>query len=216
MAYYEVNGPLQNGSAGLFFTQIDGLLSQIGNPAIVYLDNPGSGLSRYNLTLGNEQYILQFYVNEAYKYFRLTLHDVNMVLLRQIDEYPDSNPYTIYFKILEKDNLVVLNTTIITNNSSISNRGVYIAGATLNNDPHLNMVYPYIKGYSFHKKFFTKRDTQNNMLITPARLLNSNSKLADVWPVSCYYVNSTGLVNRTFNVFKDGDIGYYQDNILYK
>lgn len=70
--------------------------------------------------------------------------------------------------------------------------------------------------YSFHKKYFAKRDTLNNILLTPARLVNNVNKLVQVYPTSCYYCNTTGLTNMSFYTFTDGEIGYYKSNIIFK
>lgn len=72
-------------------------------------------------------------------------------------------------------------------------------------------------GLEFHIKYFTKRDSNNNILLTPARLKKINNiYLVPEYPASCFYCSNTGLVNNNFYTFTDGDIGFYENNRLYK
>lgn len=125
------------------------------------------------------------------------------------------NLLSITMRFITTNSLKMMHLTIVDGVTvqSVRDYGIF----SLCNDGNWLAVEPLDSvDYSFHKKYFTKRDTNNNLLLTPARLNNNVNKLVQVYPTSCYYCNNAGLVNSTFYTFTDGSVGYYKDNIIFK
>lgn len=128
----------------------------------------------------------------------------------------------------ESGNLLSITMRFITTNSLKMMHLTIVDGATVrfsgdcgifslcNNGKWISVEPLDVTNVSYHKKYFTKRDTGNNLLLTPARFSNNVSRLVQLYPTSCYYCNNTGLVNATFYTFIDGSVGYYKNNILFK
>ena len=121
----------------------------------------------------------------------------------------------ITMRFINTDSLKLLHLSIVDGVTvrSVRDYGIF----SLCNDGNWLAVEPLDSvDYSFHKKYFTKRDNDNNLLLTPARFTNNVNKLDQVYPTSCYYCNATGLTNMSFYTFTDGEIGYYKSNIIFK
>lgn len=129
--------------------------------------------------------------------------------------YIEGDTVDITLRFINSDTLRMLHLTVVSGGTVYLARdcGVYAVFSDL----QWRLVEPLdAVDYSFHKKYFTKRDTGNNLLLTPARMSNNANKLVQVYPTSCYYCNNAGLVNSTFYTFTDGSVGYYKGNIIFK
>lgn len=127
----------------------------------------------------------------------------------------NGNLLGITMRFISTDSLKLMHCTIVDGATVRASRDFGIF--SLCNDGNWLAVEPLDSvNYSFHKKYFTKRDTDNNLLLTPARFTNNVNKLVQVYPTSCYYCNNAGLVNSTFYTFTDGSVGYYKGNIIFK
>jgi len=67
---------------------------------------------------------------------------------------------------------------------------------------------------SFDKIFFSKPTINNQNILIPARMKNTNNKLKNINFSGVYFCS--GLIDNTFYKFSDGEYGYYNKNILYK
>ena len=168
--------------------------------------------------LGTDDYLLQVdntYVPWNNFIFRLYKDSKNIQLTDFGSVSYGGALMGITMRFISTDSLKLMHFTIVDGATVRASRDYGIF--SLCNDGNWLAVEPLDSvDYSFHKKYFTKRDTDNNLLLTPARLNNNVNKLAQVYPTSCYYCNNAGLVNSTFYTFTDGSVGYYKNNMIFK